>query len=88
MLVEIIGIKVKAGKPQHLKVGKSYLINKRDAEVIVANGQGVLAENYKPQTEPEIDLSKLPKKELIDYAEKQGIEVDSKLTKAQIIDLI
>ena len=40
------------------------------------------------EAEPEQDLSQMTKKELIAYAESQGINVDARMNKSQIIEAL
>lgn len=48
-MMKIVGKKVKAGKPQHLVVGKVYEVSEKMAKALIANGQAEDANKPKPK---------------------------------------
>ena len=55
----VIGKKVtKAGKAQHLKVGKSYDISEEHAKFMIANGQAEYPKKAKANIEPPKKVAK------------------------------
>ena len=57
-------------------------VNNERYEEINSTAHGILIE----KVEDDIDLSNMTKKELVEYAKEKGIELDMKMTKAEMIE--
>lgn len=64
------------------EIGQIIEVANERYEEINSTAHGILIE----KVEDDIDLSNMTKKELVEYAKEKGIELDMKMTKAEMIE--
>ena len=63
-------------------------ITKAEEEYINSSKAGLLVEVIEEQEEETVDFNEMTKKELISYAERHKVDVNARMNKAQIIEIL